>query len=104
MTEHAEPPAAVTVPDFHGRQALDAWLVGHDIGLLCQGPNPDSARPLLHGRVVYQRPLPGTTIRRWDVVTLWVRDDPGDLGGDREPRDPLPTIRHDLAARHLPDS
>lgn len=61
MADRAEQVAGVRVPDFHGEQALDAWLHGHDIGLLCQGPNPDSAQPLLHGRVIGQRPVPGTT-------------------------------------------
>jgi hypothetical protein len=27
-------------------QALNAWLVGHDHGLLLQGPDPDSPEPV----------------------------------------------------------
>ena len=77
------------VPDFRGRQALDAWLAGHDVGLLLQGPDPDSPHPLVNGRVVAQLPDPGSRVGRWDVVTVWVRDD-GDPGGVREPLRPLP--------------
>lgn len=101
MADRAEQVAGVRVPDFHGKQALDAWLHGHDIGLLCQGPNPDSAQPLLHGRVIGQRPAPGTTVHRWDVVTLWVWQDPGDFAGVREPRRPLPPDRHIRAEQSL---
>ena len=81
----------VVVPDFHGRQALDAWLRGHDLGLLLQGPDPDS-HPLLNGVVVAQRPGPGTLMRRWDTVTVWV-DGGGDGSGVREPRRPRPLHR-----------
>jgi hypothetical protein len=79
----------VVVPNFHGKQALDAWLVGHDAGLLLQGPDPDSPHPLLNGVVVAQRPAAGTHVERWAAVTVWVEDD-GDGGGVREPRRPLP--------------
>ncbi|WP_112267131.1 PASTA domain-containing protein [Lentzea terrae] len=79
----------VVVPDFHGKQALDAWLVGHDAGLLLQGPDPDSPHPLLNGVVVAQRPAAGTRVERWDVVTVWVEGG-GDGSGVREPRHPLP--------------
>ncbi|MGK4591567.1 hypothetical protein [Amycolatopsis sp. w19] len=44
------------VPDFVGKQALDAWLSGHDAGLSLQGPDPDSPHPLLNGLVVAQVP------------------------------------------------
>ncbi len=81
----------MVVPDFHGRQALDAWLRGHAAGLLLQGPDPDS-HPLLNGVVVAQRPAPGSEVRRWDTVTVWV-DGGGDGSGVREPRRPLPRHR-----------
>jgi hypothetical protein len=48
--------SSVVVPNFQGRQALDAWLSGHEAGLLLQGPDPDSPHPLLNGLVVAQRP------------------------------------------------
>jgi hypothetical protein len=79
----------VVVPSFHGKQALDAWLTGYDAGLLLQGPDPDSAHPLLNGVVVAQRPAAGTRAGRWDVVTVWVEGG-GDGSGVREPRRPLP--------------
>jgi beta-lactam-binding protein with PASTA domain len=66
----------VEVPDFRGMQALNAWLAGHDAGVLLAGPDPDSPRPLLHGRVARQSPPPGTLLHRWDPVTVWVHDDP----------------------------
>jgi hypothetical protein len=37
-------------------QALNAWLVGHDHGLLLQGPDPDSPEPVMHGIVINQQP------------------------------------------------
>lgn len=77
------------VPNFCGRQALDAWLSGHDAGLMLQGPDPDSPDPLLHGVVVAQRPAAGTRLGRWDTVTVWVRD-AGEPSGVREPRRPRP--------------
>jgi hypothetical protein len=80
--------SSVLVPDLRGRQALDAWLSGHDIGLLLQGPDPDS-HPLVNGRVVAQVPAPGTRLGRWDVVTVWIVDG-GEGAGVREPRRPLP--------------
>lgn len=86
----------IEVPDFRGMQALNAWLAGHDVGLLLEGPDPDSPEPLLHGVVVAQQPRAGGMLSRWDVVTVWLRDVPG-LGGVREPRRPRqPTL---IAAR-----
>ena len=82
----------VVVPNFHDKQALDAWLVGHDAGLLLQSPDPDSPRPLMNGVVVAQRPAAGTHVGRWDVVTVWVEGG-GDGSGVREPRRPLPQRR-----------
>jgi hypothetical protein len=79
----------IEVPDFRGMQALNAWLAGHDTGLLLEGPDPDSPEPLLHGIVVAQAPMPGTWLHRWDVITVWLREVPG-LGGVREPRRPYP--------------
>jgi beta-lactam-binding protein with PASTA domain len=76
------------VPDFQGQQALDAWLKGHDMGLLLQGPDPDS-HPLLNGVVVAQSPAAGTQLGRWDTVTVWVSGG-GDPAGVREPLRPLP--------------
>ena len=86
----------VVVPNFHGKQALDAWLTGHDAGLLLQGPDPDSPHPILNGVVVAQRPAAGAPAARWDVVTVWVEDG-GDGSGVREPRRPLP--EHLIATR-----
>ncbi len=39
------------MPDFVGMQALNAWLLGHDRGLLLQGPDPGAPTPLMHGVV-----------------------------------------------------
>ena len=76
---HLQPghPELIEVPDFRGMQALNAWLFGHDRGLLLTGPDPDSSQPLLHGVVVDQAPVPGGRLRRWDVVTVWIRHGPG---------------------------
>ncbi|HEV2781747.1 MAG TPA: hypothetical protein VGX25_20370 [Actinophytocola sp.] len=89
MSDDQESDRSVVVPNFHGRQALDAWLSGHDAGLLLQGPDPDGPHPLLHGIVVAQRPVAGTRLGRWDTVTVWVRD-AGEPAGVREPRRPRP--------------
>lgn len=89
------------MPDFRGRQALEAWLRGHDLGLLCQGPDPDSPQPLLHGRVVGQHPQAGTVLHRWDVVTLQLAEH-GDPAGVREPRRPLPLERNSRGVKPLP--
>lgn len=35
----------VVVPDFRGQQALEAWLAGHDVGVLLEGPNPTALLP-----------------------------------------------------------
>jgi hypothetical protein len=78
-------------------QALSAWLVGHDHGLLLQGPNPDSPDPLLHGIVVTQHPLPHSWLRRWDPVTVWIQPPPEDGSGVREPLRPLPPVRTNQA-------
>ncbi len=91
--------ASIQVPDFRGRQALDAWLSGYDAGLLLQGPDPDSPEPLLNGVVVDQIPFPGTRVGRWDAVTVWLRHGP-DQSGVREPRRPRPPARE--AAAELP--
>jgi hypothetical protein len=82
--------ADIVVPTFVGMQALNAWLAGHDAGLLRQGPDPDSPHPLLNGVVVAQRPLAGTYLARWDPVTVWVRQDPAGGSGVREPLCPPP--------------
>lgn len=79
----------VVVPNFHGKQALDAWLAGHAAGVLLQGPDPDSPHPLINGVVVSQRPVAGTRVERWGAVTVWVEGG-GDGSGVREPRRPLP--------------
>jgi hypothetical protein len=78
-------------------QALNAWLLGHDHGLLLQGPDPDAPDPVMHGVVVRQSPEPYTQLGRWDPVTVWVEipDDGG--SGVREPRRPLPPHREDLS-------
>ncbi|MEV6276070.1 PASTA domain-containing protein [Nocardia sp. NPDC051832] len=88
--------ASIEVPDFCGMQALDAWLLGHDLGLLLVGPDPDSPEPLMHGIVTRQQPLPGAKVGRWDPVTVWVRRPPDD-SGDREPQQPLPPKQSDAA-------
>lgn len=53
------------------RALVAAVLAGGPRGLACQGTDPDSPEPLLHGRVVDQPP-PGTILHRWNVVTLVV--------------------------------
>ena len=75
-------------------QALNAWLGGHDRGLLLQGPDPDSPHPVLNGFVIAQRPVSGMFVRRWDTVTVWLGNEPG--SGVREPRrpDPPPSSLH----------
>ena len=94
----------IEVPDFRGMQALNAWLLGHDRGLLLTGPDPDSPRPLLHGVVIDQAPVPGGHLRRWDVVAVWIRPAPGDGDGVREPRRPLPPVQADAVALDPPFS
>lgn len=83
------------VPDFRGRQALDAWLSGHDLGLSLQGPDPDSPHPLTNGVVVAQLPAAGARVTRWTAVTVWVSGG-GDPSGVREPRRPPPERRADV--------
>jgi hypothetical protein len=101
---HSQPGYAglIEVPDFRGMQALNAWLVGHDHGLMLTGPDPDSAQPLLNGVVVDQVPLPGDRLRRWDVVTVWIQLGPGDGAGVREPRPPITPLRADQVALDPP--
>jgi len=72
-------------------QALNAWLLGHDLGLLLQGPDPDGPQPVMHGIVVRQAPLPHTRLDRWDAVTVWVEIPEGGAGV-REPLRPLPPV------------
>src|SRR4051794_30694640 len=90
--------ALIPVPNYVGMQALNAWLAGHELGLLLEGPDPDS-EPLINGIVVAQHPAPPARLNRWDVVTVWVRVDPGDLSGVREPRRPPPRPAADAAER-----
>jgi len=99
----ADEPRLVIVPNFQGRQALDAWLRGHDSGVLVQGPDPDSPHPVLNGLVVAQLPAAGTRLSRWDAVTVWV-DDAGDAAGVREPRRPRPDLREDAGEADPVDS
>ncbi|GGS88924.1 hypothetical protein GCM10010156_54230 [Planobispora rosea] len=80
----------VAIPDFRGMQALNAWLAGHDAGLLLQGPDPDGPEPVMNGIVVRQHPLPGALLERWGTVTVWVHHDPGGESGVHEPRRPIP--------------
>ncbi|MCT2586970.1 hypothetical protein [Actinophytocola gossypii] len=89
------------MPDFRGMQALNAWLLGHDRGLLLQGPDPDAPHPVMHGVVVRQSPQPHTLLDRWDPVTVWV-EIPEDGSGVREPRTPPPDLRVRRAARDEP--
>jgi hypothetical protein len=74
-------------------QALNAWLVGHDCGLLLQGPDPDGPEPIMHGIVISQLPPPRTRLHRWDPVTVWIQPPPDDGSGVREPCRPLPPMR-----------
>jgi hypothetical protein len=90
------------VPNFQGRQALDAWLSGHDAGLLLQGPDPDSPHPLMNGLVVAQLPAAGTRLARWDAVTVWITGG-GDPSGVREPRRPVLDHLEGAAAREPDD-
>ena len=94
----------IEVPDFRGMQALNAWLFGHDRGLMLTGADPDSAEPLLHGVVVDQAPFPGDRLHRWDVVTVWIRHGPGDSDGVREPRRPVTPLQADAVALDPPFS
>jgi hypothetical protein len=48
----------ILVPNFVGMQSLNARLVGHDMGWLLVGADPDGA-PLVDGIVVAQDPVPG---------------------------------------------
>lgn len=92
----------MVVPNFKGKQALDAWLSGHDAGVLLQGPDPDSPHPLTNGRIVAQLPAAGARLDQWDTVTVWVAED-GDPSSVREPRRPLPDYREAAAAREPDD-
>lgn len=83
------------MPDFRGMQALNAWLTGHDLGLLLQGPDPDSPEPLLHGIVIGQMPPPDSRLHRWDPVTVWVSRPPEDGSGVREPLRPPPPVQQE---------
>jgi hypothetical protein len=93
---------SAVVPNFLGKQALDAWLSGHDVGLFVQGPDPDSPHPLINGRVVAQLPAAGSRLSRWDAVIVWLSDD-GDYSGVREPRRPLPNRSEGTGARQPND-
>lgn len=103
---HSQPglPEFIEVPDFRGMQALNAWLLGHDRGLLLTGPDPDSPQPLLHGVVIDQAPVPGGRLHRWDVVTVWIRHGPGDSDGVREPRRPITPMQAEAVALDPPFS
>ena len=57
-------------------QALNACLVGHDHGLLLQGPDPDRREQVMDGIVINQQPAPRTLLRRWDPVTVWIQPPP----------------------------
>ncbi|NAS25115.1 PASTA domain-containing protein [Herbidospora sp. NEAU-GS84] len=91
----------VEVPDFRGMQALNAWLVGHDAGVLLIGPSPDGPESVMHGIVTRQEPLPGARVSRWDTVKVWMRDGGGGSAGVREPRTPKPPAGG--LAEELPD-
>ncbi|GAB1819140.1 PASTA domain-containing protein [Herbidospora sp. RD11066] len=80
----------VQVPDFRGMQALNAWLLGHDAGVLLIGPNPDGPESVMHGIVTKQEPLPGARVLRWGTVKVWMTDRGGGSAGVREPRTPKP--------------
>jgi hypothetical protein len=80
-------------------QALNAWLLGHDHGLLLQGPDPDAPDPVMHGVVVRQSPPPQTPLGRWDPVTVWVEVPEGGGAGVREPRRPVPPHAQDVSER-----
>jgi hypothetical protein len=62
-------------------QALNAWLVGHDHGLLVQGADPDSPKPVMHGIGINQQPAPRALLWRWDSVTVWIQPPPEDGSG-----------------------
>jgi beta-lactam-binding protein with PASTA domain len=98
---HAE---FIEVPDFRGLQALNAWLLGHDHGLLLTGPDPDSSHPLLNGLVADQAPAPGARLHRWDTVTVWIHRGPGDGDSVREPRRPLTPLQVDAASQPVRES
>jgi hypothetical protein len=53
------------------------------------------------GAVVEQTPSAGTEVSPGSAVTVRFGDDPGDAGV-REPRRPVPPVRHDSAAADLP--
>lgn len=80
----------VEVPDFRGMQALNAWLAGHDAGVLLIGPSPDGPESVMHGIVTQQEPLPGARVVRWGTVKVWMSDRGGGSAGVREPRHPKP--------------
>jgi hypothetical protein len=94
----------IEVPDFRGMQALNAWLFGHDRGLMFTGPVPDSSQPLLRGVVVDQAPVPGDRLHRWDVMTVWIQHRPGDSDGVRESRRPVTPMQADAVALDPPFS
>ena len=99
MRQQAAHAEFIEVPDFRGMQALNAWLLGHDLGLLLAGPDPDSSNPVLHGVVVDQAPAPGDRLHRWGVVTVWTHRGPGDGDSVREPRHPLAPVQVDAESQ-----
>jgi hypothetical protein len=84
-------------------QSLNAWLVGHDMGLLLVGADPDGA-PLVDGVVVSQDPVPGALRDQWDVVIVWVRVDPGEPSGVREPGRRPPSFSSDAVEQEIADN
>lgn len=91
------------MPDFCGRNAVEAWVEGQQLGLVCQcrglwGPRVVGEFLL----VVDQEPPPGAKLGRGSILALFVRVEPGRPDGVREPRRPLPRELDGRGEKPLP--
>ena len=59
------------VPDLRGLSAFSARDVGHRVGLVVVGPDPDGP-PLTEGNVIGQMPAAGIRVMRSSTLTVWI--------------------------------
>src|SRR5437899_1584665 len=90
----------IEMPPLAGQTLAEARNTLGDV-LAIATPEPSAMTTSYQAKLIFeQRPAAGQWVPKGSTVTVWLADGPGDTGGVREPRRPLPEPKNNRAEAH----